>query len=65
MKNKMNDSHGNNHSEGNYQYLVDVLRTFPKLQDCDDEELQLLAEGIRELSLLIHQLANQADSSDE
>lgn len=65
MENKMNDQNKNNSLESDNAHLIEQLRVQPGFENCTEEQLQNMAADIKELALLLHQLANLEDSTEE
>ena len=60
---KINDNNCNLNREDEYANIIKIIRAQPEFEKCSETEIQVLAASLKELSLLIYELASQSDST--
>ncbi len=58
-----NDNNCNRSREEEYANIINIIRAQPEFEKCSETEIQVLAASLKELSLLIYELASQSDST--
>lgn len=60
----MHDNNCNLSREEENANIIKIIRAQPEFEKCSETEIQVLAASLKELSLLIYELASQNDSSE-
>ena len=58
-----NDNNCNRSREEEYANIINIIRAQPEFEHFSETEIQVLAASLKELSLLIYELASQSDST--